>query len=67
MKQRMPGFVPANYKITGMILLITGLACLIARSVAYFTDWFSLSNYLIYFGTVFILIGLYLIFVVPKE
>ena len=62
------GFVPANFKVTGNILLGIGIISLFAKGVDYFTGWFSLSNITLFFGTACILIGLYLIFyVVPRE
>jgi len=67
MKKYMPGFVPVNYGKSGKILLAIGFACLIIRLISYFTKWFNISNYFIYFGAGLILLSLYLIFVVPKE
>lgn len=62
------GFVPANYKVTGNILLTLGIISLLVTGVDYFTSWFSLSNVLPFFGTACILTGLYLIYyVVPRE
>ena len=62
------GFVPANYKVTGNILLIVGIVSLLVRGLDYLTGWFSLSNILFFFGTPCILIGLYLVYyIVPRE
>lgn len=63
----MPGFVSANYKQAGKILLACGLVCLIVKLFSYLTGWFSVSNYLACFGTSLMLVGLYLIFILPKE
>ncbi|PIR07106.1 MAG: hypothetical protein COV55_01605 [Candidatus Komeilibacteria bacterium CG11_big_fil_rev_8_21_14_0_20_36_20] len=67
MKKYMTGFVPMNYKKSGIILLIIGLAGLVLKLISYFTSWFFISNYLMYFGPALILISFYLILVVPKE
>ena len=62
------GFVPANYKVTGNILLIVGIVSLLAKGADYMTGWFSLSNIPVFFGTACILIGLYLVYyIVPRE
>jgi hypothetical protein len=62
------GFVPANFKVMGNILLIVGIISLLAKGVDYFTGWFSLSNILLFLGIACVLISLYLIYyVVPRE
>ena len=67
MKKNMPGFLPVNFKYVGLILLIIGLLGLIIKALSYWTNWFEVSNTIIYFGVVLILLSLYFIFVVPKE
>ena len=68
MSKQPAGFVPANYKVTGKILLIVGGISLFAKGVDYLTGWFSLSNIPIYFGIICIFVSLYLIFyIVPRE
>jgi hypothetical protein len=68
MSEQPAGFVPANFSVTGNILLVTGGISLLAKGVDYFADWLSLSNILLFFGIAGILIGLYLVFyVVPRE
>ncbi len=65
---KQPGFVPANYKVTGNLMLLAGIISLFAKGVDYFTGWFSLSNIPLYFGLACILIGLYLVYyVAPRE
>jgi len=62
------GFVAANYKVTGNILLILGIISLLAKGVDYFTGWLSLSNIPLFFGMACVLIGLYLVYyIVPRE
>jgi hypothetical protein len=68
MSKQPAGFVPANFKVMGNILLVIGIVSLLARGVDYLTGWFSLSNTTLFFGTGCILISLYLIYyVVPRE
>ena len=68
MSKQPAGFVPANYKVTGIILLIAGIFSLLAKGVDFLTGWFSLSNIPLFFGIACVLIGLYLIYyVVPRE
>jgi len=62
------GFVPANYKLAGNILLFLGIISLLAKGVDYFTGWLSLSNIPLFFGMACVLIGLYLVYyIVPRE
>ena len=62
------GFVPANFKVMGNILLIVGIISLLAKGVDYFTGWFSLSNIPLFFGIACMAVSLYLIYyVVPRE
>ena len=68
MSKQPAGFVPANYKVTGIITLIVGIISLLAKGVDYFTGWLSLSNIPLYFGITCVAISLYLIYyVVPRE
>ena len=68
MSKQPAGFVPANFKVTGIGLLIVGIICLLAKGVDYLTGWFSLSNIPLFFGIACIAISLYLIYyVVPRE
>jgi len=63
-----PGFVPANYKVAGNLLLLVGIISLLAKGVDNITGWFSLSIIPLFFGIACILIGLYLVYyVVPRE
>jgi len=63
----MPGFVPIPFHMTGKILLVVGLVLLLARLVSYLTSWYATPSSLVYFGAVPVVIGLYLVFIVPKE
>jgi hypothetical protein len=68
MSKQPAGFVPANYKVTGAILLGAGILSLLAKGVEYLTGWYSLSNIPLFFGIACTLIGLYLVYyVVPRE
>lgn len=68
MRKQQAGFVPADYKVTGNILLVAGILGLLAKGVDYITGWFSLSNVPLFLGIVCSAIGLYLVYyVVPRE
>jgi len=47
MKKYMPGFVTINYRQSGKILLVGGLACIIAKLISYLPNWFVVPNYFI--------------------
>jgi len=65
---KQPGFVPANFKVAGNILLILGAVSLIAKGVDYLTGWFSLSTMPFFFGMGCLLFGLYLVYyIAPRE
>ena len=68
MSKQPAGFVPANFKVMGNILLVVGIVSLLARGIDYFTSWLSLSNIPLFFGAACVLIGLYLVYyIVPRE
>ncbi len=64
---RPAGFVPANFRLTGKLLLILGGIGLLATGVDALTGWFGLPNAVWIVSLVLIPISLYLLFVVPKE
>ena len=64
---RPAGFVPANYRLAGKLLLILAGIGLLATSVDALTDWFGLPNLVWIVSLVLIPVSLYLLFVVPKE
>jgi hypothetical protein len=61
------GFVPPNWQFAGKLLLIVGILSLILVGVSTLTGWLALPLEILIFGLATILIGLYLLFVVPKE
>ena len=61
------GFVPANFRLTGKLLLILGGIGLLATGVDALTGWFGLPNLVWIVSLVLIPVSLYLLFVVPKE
>ncbi|MBU1130693.1 hypothetical protein KJ840_00995 [Patescibacteria group bacterium] len=67
MKKYMSGFVPINFNLVGKVLLPLGIIFLLSKIISYFTKWFNIPNVLLFMGIGFIIIGLYLIFVAPKE
>ena len=64
---RPAGFVPANYRLTGKLLLILGGIGLLATGVDALTGWFGLPIIVLIVSLVLIPVSLYLLFVVPKE
>lgn len=66
MKKYMPGFVPVNYNIAGKLMIPLGSICVLAKLIAYITNLFEFPTQLLYAGIALIIIGWYLIFVVPN-
>jgi hypothetical protein len=64
---RPAGFVPANYRLTGKLLLILSGIGLLATIVDAITGWFGLPTIVFIVSLVLIPVSLYLLFVVPKE
>ena len=64
---RPAGFVPANYRLAGKLLLILGGMGLLATGVDAVTGWFGLPTVVLIVSLVLIPVSLYLLFVVPKE
>ena len=61
------GFIPIRFRKAGYLFLSTGVICLILVAVASLTGWFVLPQAVLVYGLVSIPVGLYLIFVPPKE
>jgi hypothetical protein len=61
------GFVPIRFHLAGKILLTIGTIGLLAAGVDLITTWFGLSAIIPIMCLVFIFVGLYLIYVVPRE
>jgi hypothetical protein len=61
------GFVPANYRLAGNLLLILSGIGLLATGVDALTAWFGLPSIVWIVSLIFITVSLYLLFVVPKE
>jgi hypothetical protein len=64
---RPAGFVPANYRLAGKLLLILGGIGLLATGVDTLTGWLGLPMIVLIVSLVCIPVSLYLLFVVPKE
>jgi hypothetical protein len=64
---RPAGFVPANYRLAGKLLLILSGFGLLATGVDAITGWFGLPTIVLIVSLVLIPVSLYLLFVVPKE
>jgi len=64
---RPAGFVPANYRLAGKLLLILSGVGLLATGVDALTGWFGVPIIVLLVSLGLIPVGLYLLFVVPKE
>ena len=64
---RPAGFVPANYRLAGKLLLILSGVGLLATGIDTLTGWFGLPTIVFTVSLVCIPVSLYLLFVVPKE
>jgi hypothetical protein len=64
---RDPGLVPIPFHIVGKVLLAIGSVILAAILIAYISGWFTLPLITPWFALVVIVLGLYLIFIVPRE
>ena len=62
-----PGFVPIPFQFVGKLLLTIGLATLLAILISYLSSWFTLPSIALLFAIAIIVLGLYLIFIVPEE
>jgi hypothetical protein len=61
------GFVPIPFHVVGKILLTIGLTILAAYGISLISNWYKLPAAALLFALVTLGIGLYLIFVVPRE
>lgn len=61
------GFVPIRFVLAGRILITLGGAVLAVFLVSKLTSWFPLSSTFGLIGLFLVLIGLYLVYLVPKE
>jgi hypothetical protein len=61
------GFVAIRFHLAGKILLVMGIIGLLAAGVDLVTGWFSLPAAIPVLCIFFTLVGLYLIFIVPRE
>jgi len=62
-----PGLVPVNFRLAGKILLGLGIAGTLLKGIDCLIGWTSIPNVIFYVSLALITIGIYLIFVVPKE
>ena len=66
-KKHHPGFVPVDFKLVGKISISIGLALAVFWLVAALLNWNIIPMAVLFIGLMFIIVGLYLLFVVPKE
>lgn len=64
---RPSGFVPIRFRTAGRILLTLGAATVASFLVSRLTNWFPMAPVIGIAGAVLVLIGLYLIYIVPPE
>lgn len=67
MKKHSTGFVPITFWKVGLALLIIGTVGLLFGLVASMAGWLAVPNYVLFVGGSFVIIGLYLTLVVPRE
>lgn len=65
-KKHKSGFVSVNYKIAGKAMLVLATLILIARILELFIITNYVSNIILFVGISFAIIGIYLVFIVPK-
>ena len=63
---RLAGFVPINYRLTGKILLTLGIIGLLATGLDALTGWFRLPGIVLIVSLIFIPVSLYLL-IFPKD
>ncbi len=66
MSQR-SGFVPIRFHLTGKIILVLGIIGLLAAGVDLITAWFGIPAIIPITCLVFVIVGLYLVYIVPRE
>jgi len=66
MKKYPSGFVPVNFQRAGKLMMVIGFVCLLAMLLGILTGAYSLPYSVLFFGSAFLILGPYLIFVVPK-
>jgi hypothetical protein len=64
---RPAGFVPANYRLAGRLLLILAGIGLLATALDTLTGWLGLQDWVLIASLALVAVGLYLIVVPPKE
>lgn len=64
---RPSGFVPIPFPLVGKILVVSATIVFALYLLSVVFQWFTLPMPVLALGTAAVLIGLYLIFVVPKE
>lgn len=64
---KLSGFVPIRFQAAGRILITLGLAAAAGFLISRLTGWFTIGWDIGTVGLILILIGLYMVYVVPKE
>lgn len=61
------GFAPVDFGGAGKILLVIGGGCVLFGLMDFVTGALGLPDMVVYFGLVCVVVGAYLVFVVPKD
>ncbi|MGD8603365.1 MAG: hypothetical protein PVF49_02215 [Anaerolineales bacterium] len=64
---RPSGFVPIRFQTAGRILITLGGAAVMGFLVSRLTAWFSIGWVIGVVGLILVLVGLYLVYIVPPE
>jgi hypothetical protein len=64
---RPPGFVPIQFHKLGKAMLVVGITALLITVLSSILGWFSYPPAILYASIAAILVGLYMIFIVPTE
>lgn len=61
------GLVPINFKLAGKIILPVGAVLTVSGMLDLFLNWVTLPAAVLVIGVGFIIIGVYLLVVLPKD
>ncbi|MFC1687103.1 hypothetical protein ACFL0L_00805 [Patescibacteria group bacterium] len=65
--KHLPGFVPVQFRVVGVILLVIGIILLALLGVDYVAEWDLFPNEILYVGIGLLIIGLYIRLAAQKE
>lgn len=62
-----PSFAPIDFHLAGKVLLVSGIVLFVLNEVKFVMGWFNLLEIMTTLSICMIVVGVYLIFVVPRE